>query len=391
MGLIRITRSILYIGNDNSILRTLVDWFDSDYDIYQIGTPLEAFSWLREGHKTPALILIENTYSNIKVLDFSNLIKQRFGHKRFQMLVLVKNETEINMEKARNNHVVDIFEKPLINTQKERLVSLMNNQLKKEIYEPKQGPTLTKFKIPTWKRTFDILVAGTALLILSPLLILVAFLIKLDSKGAVFYTSKRVGSGYKIFDFYKFRTMKIGADKELDALKKEKNQYQKKKTGNLLEQQVCENCIDGDCTQLVIDNHTICERQFLAMNKNKQAAFVKLSRDPRITRLGRFLRNTSIDELPQLFNILKGDMSIVGNRPLPLYEAEQLTTDHGVQRFAAPAGLTGLWQVRKRGQKDMSEEERKNLDNEYAQNYTFWLDLKLIFQTIGVFIQKENV
>ena len=127
------------------------------------------------------------------------------------------------------------------------------------------------------------------------------------------------------------------------------------------------------------------------MTKEGDAAFVKIKNDPRITKLGAFLRNTSIDELPQLFNILKGDMSVVGNRPLPLYEAEILTTDNGSPRFSAPAGLTGLWQVRKRGQDSMSEEERKSLDNEYAQNYSFWMDIKLIFQTLGVFIQKENV
>jgi lipopolysaccharide/colanic/teichoic acid biosynthesis glycosyltransferase len=84
-------------------------------------------------------------------------------------------------------------------------------------------------------------------------------------------------------------------------------------------------------------------------------------------------------------------MSIVGNRPLPTYEAELLTTDYGAQRFAAPAGLTGLWQVRKRGQKSMSETERKDLDNEYAQNYSFLMDVNLILQTLKVFIQKENV
>ena len=103
------------------------------------------------------------------------------------------------------------------------------------------------------------------------------------------------------------------------------------------------------------------------------------------------MRNTSIDELPQLLNILKGDMSIVGNRPLPLYEGEKLTTDQSVQRFLAPAGLTGLWQVNKRGKGKMSNEERADLDNRYAEEWSLWLDVKLIFRTLGVFIQKENV
>ena len=119
---------------------------------------------------------------------------------------------------------------------------------------------------------------------------------------------------------------------------------------------------------------------------------MKLENDPRITKVGHFIRKYSIDELPQLFNILKGDMSIVGNRPLPLYEAELLTKDDYIDRFMAPAGLTGLWQVEKRGDAGkLSAEERKQLDIKYAQNYSFWMDIKIILKTITAFIQKENV
>jgi lipopolysaccharide/colanic/teichoic acid biosynthesis glycosyltransferase len=108
--------------------------------------------------------------------------------------------------------------------------------------------------------------------------------------------------------------------------------------------------------------------------------------------VGKFIRNTSIDELPQLFNVLKGDMSIVGNRPLPLYEAELLTSDDWSARFMGPAGITGLWQVELRSKKgEMSEEERKSLDNEYSKNYSFWGDIKLIFRTIPALLQKESV
>ena len=124
----------------------------------------------------------------------------------------------------------------------------------------------------------------------------------------------------------------------------------------------------------------------------QENAFVKIENDPRITRLGRFLRKYSIDELPQLFNILRGDMSAVGNRPLPLYEAERLTSDEYIERFMCPSGLTGLWQVEKRGHAGkLSPEQRKQLDIRYAREMSPWLDLKIILRTFTAFIQKENV
>lgn len=140
------------------------------------------------------------------------------------------------------------------------------------------------------------------------------------------------------------------------------------------------------------DDKQVCENYYFYLQElEKQGIFFKAKDDPRISRVGKFLRNSSIDELPQLINILRGDMSLVGNRPLPLYEAEKLTTDSRAFRFLAPAGLTGLWQVTKRGKKDMSEEERIALDNNYALNYSLWLDIKIILKTFPALLQSENV
>jgi lipopolysaccharide/colanic/teichoic acid biosynthesis glycosyltransferase len=119
--------------------------------------------------------------------------------------------------------------------------------------------------------------------------------------------------------------------------------------------------------------------------------FFKIKDDPRITKFGQFLRNTSLDEIPQLFNVLRGDMSLVGNRPLPLYEAEKLTKDQIAWRFLAPAGITGLWQITKRGKDNMSPDERIALDMEYAMKNSFWLDMKILLSTFPALLQKEKV
>jgi lipopolysaccharide/colanic/teichoic acid biosynthesis glycosyltransferase len=124
---------------------------------------------------------------------------------------------------------------------------------------------------------------------------------------------------------------------------------------------------------------------------NLQNTFFKVENDPRITCIGNFIRNTSIDELPQLFNVLIGDMSLVGNRPIPLYEAEKLTIDGYVGRFNGPSGITGLWQVNSRSNKNESEEERKAYDVTYANEYSPWMDFQILLKTLPAVLQKTNV
>lgn len=254
------------------------------------------------------------------------------------------------------------------------------------------------FRMPLWKRVFDILASGSAILLLSPLLAAVAVAVKLDSPGPVIYKSKRVGSNYRIFDFLKFRSMRTDADKRLRELG-ELNQYAAETAPEeeakmiLDDDEIGELLADTESGMLYADDFVIPEKARQEQIETEQEnAFVKIENDPRITRLGRFLRKYSIDELPQLFNILRGDMSVVGNRPLPLYEAERLTSDEYIERFMCPSGLTGLWQVEKRGQAGkLSPEQRKQLDIEYARRMSPWFDLKIILRTFTAFIQKENV
>jgi lipopolysaccharide/colanic/teichoic acid biosynthesis glycosyltransferase len=193
------------------------------------------------------------------------------------------------------------------------------------------------------KRIFDIVLAIIFLCLLAPVFLLIALAISLETKGPVFYVSKRAGMGYRVFNFYKFRTMQIDADKYRGEYA-HMNKY--------------------------------------AVNSQGGPFFLKIQNDPRITKVGAFLRNTGLDELPQLINVLLGDMSLVGNRPLPLYEAETLTTDSNAQRFLAPAGITGLWQIKKRGRDYMSAEERIKLDIDYANKYNFMYDLWIMVNTL---------
>ena len=274
---------------------------------------------------------------------------------------------------------------------------------------------ILRFKIPLWKRLFDIVFSLLAIIILSPVFILTAIAIRLESKGPIIFKSKRVGTNYTIFNFLKFRSMYADAEQRLKEVAKEAgNQYAEKSEekkeedrqavitaplGNEAEMMMMDSGMESDMmisddeVMLVGDDYVVSETDF---NKEKEEeinnAFVKIENDPRITKVGRFIRKYSIDELPQLFNILRGDMSIVGNRPLPLYEAEKLTVDSSIDRFMAPAGLTGLWQVEERGKGGlMSAEERKQLDITYGQTYNFMLDMKIIFRTLTAFVQKENV
>ncbi|RYY56142.1 MAG: sugar transferase [Chitinophagaceae bacterium] len=201
------------------------------------------------------------------------------------------------------------------------------------------------------KRMIDIVLSTIALVALSPLFLLIAAAIRIESKGPIFYAAPRAGRGFRIFKFYKFRTMVVGADKRIQELA-HLNQY------------------DG---------------------ASNGPTFLKISNDPRVTRIGRFLRNTSLDEIPQFLNVLKGDMSFVGNRPLPLYEASTLTTNDFVERFMAPAGITGLWQIKKRGKDNMSVEERINLDITYARKHSVAYDFWIMANTPGALLQKSDV
>lgn len=381
---------LVYIGRyERTIEHFSKQVKESFYHVLTYAKATKIIDKIRE--KYDIIILFEQTDIQKDILDIEYLRKKYPGI--YMVLVMDSRTKEESLQylKAGINNTIP-FEAP-----QEAIESLINFQKRRKQQKikdiQKKGENIQTFKLPVWKRCFDIVSSGFALIILSPLLIITAIAIRMESKGAVIYKSKRVGSNYQIFDFLKFRSMYTNADKHLKDYNS-LNQYQ---TDSIEEDIIWEETPDFEENEneivLISDDFVISEEAYINKKTQEQKnAFVKLENDPRITRIGRIIRKYSIDELPQLINILKGDMSVVGNRPLPLYEAELLTSDEYIDRFMAPAGLTGLWQVEKRGNSGkMSADERKQLDIKYAKTFSFWLDMKIILKTVTAFIQKENV
>lgn len=194
------------------------------------------------------------------------------------------------------------------------------------------------------KRVFDVVFAGLALIVLSPVLLIIALIIFMDDPhGSPIYVSKRMGKNGRIFDFYKFRSMCVNAEKQLGEL--------------------------------------------MNLNEADGPAF-KIKDDPRITRFGRFIRKTSIDELPQLWNVIKGDMSIVGPRPPIPREVEQYD-EKQMQRLKVVPGLTCYWQIQP-ARNSLSFREWMDLDLKYIRERSFRVDLKIILKTAWVMVRGEG-
>lgn len=193
-----------------------------------------------------------------------------------------------------------------------------------------------------FKRIIDIIGAGLGLILLSPIIAIVACAVKVTSKGPVFFSQKRVGKNGELFEMYKFRSMVVNAE-ELKENLEEQNEM--------------------------------------------SGPMFKIKDDPRITKVGKFIRKTSIDELPQLWNILKGDMSLVGPRPSLPKEVEQFD-NWMFKRLSVRPGLTCYWQVS--GRNNIDFEDWMKLDVKYVEERNFWIDIKLIFKTVFVLFGDKN-
>jgi exopolysaccharide biosynthesis polyprenyl glycosylphosphotransferase len=221
--------------------------------------------------------------------------------------------------------------------------------VKRGEYVPGQGVPLFELRPPIFvgadwvvKRSFDVLVSGVVVIVGSPLWLAIAAAIKLDSRGPIFYRDRRVGVGEQEFGMLKFRTMVEGA----------------------AEQQV-----------------------ELEQRNEAPGALFKIREDPRVTRVGRMLRRLSLDELPQLLNVLRGEMSLVGPRPLPLRDYDKLDDWHR-KRYLVLPGITGLWQIS--GRSNLNFDDLVRLDFYYIENWSIWLDISILVKTPGAVVSGRG-
>jgi exopolysaccharide biosynthesis polyprenyl glycosylphosphotransferase len=219
---------------------------------------------------------------------------------------------------------------------------LSDEKLYPDLFEQNDGRKFPHFV----KRAMDIIGSIMALILFSPLFIVIALAIKLTSKGPILFKQERVGQNGLPFTFLKFRSMKSGSDPRIHR------EYVRR---------------------------FIAGEMDLAQNGDNQSLVYKIQEDPRVTRVGKFLRKTSLDELPQLFNVLRGDMSLVGPRPPICYELEGYQVWHRRRVLESKPGITGLWQVN--GRSRLKFDDMVRMDLQYAKTWSLWLDIKILLRT----------
>ncbi len=359
---------IIHIGADPEFLSPII-YENYLVEIDTMDNPFSASQWISANGLPDALICERKLPGGDGFGFYDFWIDQFDQEKRVPIILLDDEKNQETDSKALLKKINDIYIKPT-NTETliSRILTLRNDNQLSKIAAVADMNAFKPYKSTFLKRVFDIVAAFIALIMVSPILLISIIAIRLESKGKVFYISQRVGSGYKVFNFYKLRSMYTNADKRLKELA-HLNEYQKE--------------IPGTQARKV-------NPEMIDQNMGNTSALIG---DSRITKVGKILRKLNIDEFPQLFNVIKGDMSMVGNRPLPIYEAELLTTGDWADRFHSPAGITGIWKVvTRRKLKSMSHGERNSLQNKYSQiansSTSFWKDIWIILRTIPATFRK---
>jgi lipopolysaccharide/colanic/teichoic acid biosynthesis glycosyltransferase len=341
--------NIFYIGDNITLVANLAGSFRNGY-----ATAVnlqQGVSFLREllmDQYRFRGIMIDVPLHKLQLEKFMQFM-QGAGLDQVPVLYVSTHLSQREVDEMISIHVVDDIVHPIrdIFTIGERMDFV--GQVKREDAERrKQGRR--RFSVmaalqTVLKRILDIILSSVLILIFAPVMLVIAILIRLDSSGPIFHNAYRAGKGYTIFKFYRFRTTKVGTARLVTSLSQ------------------------------------------INLFRDHGATFLKACDESSVTGIGQWLRRTCLNELPQLFNVWKGDMSMVGNRPLPLNEASQLTNDAFVERFNAPAGITGLWQIHVDGD---SIRDRVQDDLMYAKQRTLWLDFTILCRTPAAWWRKVN-
>lgn len=315
------------------------------YDFKTFNNSFKAYTHLEDTFsQNPVAIICSYEFLRDENFRFLHSLTAHKSYKNIPFIVISSDGLDIPIEQALKMGIDDCYTEPVNWSNLKKRVAFLQ-QYKEELLNPGENAVDNTYyyKTPFGKRVFDCVIALTIMVVFSPILLFIILAIKVTSEGPVIYRSRRIGQGYKAFDFFKFRSM----------------------------------CVDADD-----------KRKELKHLSTQAGAFLKIKNDPRVTKIGWLIRKTSLDELPQLLNVLRGEMSIIGNRPLPLTEAELITKDEWAARFLAPAGITGLWQTAPGGKENLTQEERIGLDIEYATNLSAQMDAKILMRTIPAMIQK---
>jgi lipopolysaccharide/colanic/teichoic acid biosynthesis glycosyltransferase len=338
--------NFFYVGENISLVANLADSFQMGYaSAVNLQQALSFMNELQKDNFQFKGVMIDVPLHKMQLTKFVKYISgSSFARLPLVYVSTYLSEAETNELSAANavddivHPVRDIF---TIGERMDFLAKVKNDAIERSKSSVSQRTKVLSVCNAMLKRTIDIVFASVLLVLALPIMALIAVLIKLESSGPVFHNAYRAGCGYRVFKFYRFRTNKVGTARLVSSLSQ------------------------------------------ISAFRDNGASFISAYMETSLTRLGGFLRRTSLDELPQLLNVLKGDMSIVGNRPLPLNEAVKLTNDEFAERFNAPAGLTGLWQISME-----NEQFRVSLDLEYARQHDLLLDLEILVRTPSAWYRK---
>ncbi|HEY3372540.1 MAG TPA: sugar transferase [Prolixibacteraceae bacterium] len=363
---------ILHIAADPEFSSPMV-YENYRIEIETLDTPFSVSQWITQNGWPDALICERKLPLDNGFEFYDFWVNQFDTGKRIPFILLDEDKNQDTISKASEKRIDEVLFKPI---DADKLIQRIL-ALRQEKHLPGNAPIseingFKPYRFTFLKRTFDLLTASICLLITSPILLIFAIALRIETKGNIFYKSKRVGAGFKVFDFYKLRSMYPHSDQRLKELA-HLNEYQKETSASQAEK-----------TNPNI--HSLNQAGGKSLSANG---------DSRITKVGYLMRKLNIDELPQLFNVLKGDLSMVGNRPLPIYEAELLTTADWIDRLHSPAGITGIWKVvSRRRLRSMTHDQRSSLQNKYFQvarhRNSFWNDIWIIVQTLPFLFKKGN-